>query len=838
MMPKVFKLIFEDELEDLKPEENEISSKISSVNNVKLKTFTDSFEEKHTIYFKTITDIYPTLLAMIEVAASIRLRAPFPERFAECRIVVNRDFNVTGMGSIKVVFSRLLCKHEELPKDLKEQALVCPSTDTLIEHKIVEILLPRFIIADDDVHPFNLSLTYGLDYDSAFYFITAYLKGLRWNEILNLIESPLKRFNLKVRYLDNFPYQDAATHAPTYDHPLNWNISIPWFKKAGKQYANPEAFRALAEHPLFQEQLFFTLLTELLFIDHTIRQDDLDTYFSDLKFNYQTLDPDKKKTLETTHPDLFNSETNDMLFSEWMLKIFKKIDNRLLKASVLYPGCPKNTRDIKIMALSQYLLNHPSAYKKIHAKICEMNVFRQIEFQAVYSLTTLEKRYHEIFRDSHGLVLTHLLHTYQMLLSDLQKWTENSQVKLLNASDLFNENSFELSNSYEALKTLYEAFKKALSKYYETPFIALSRECNEQFCFEIQKISEKGMEITSEFSEESNWQKPFSDLFSDLAMMTKGLKFETHLGNADDAFMAMNPIYERIHLNDHTDPLIVSEVVESIFLWVDKNPLSSLKKCLLGIDVSFEKDALAYLEKDENGTTSEKLAWVFCEAAIKAPHFNNLFLRAILEMMWEEAPLSFYPSRFYVQSALEYGHFNDALYLPNVLDYAKNHPSLFHPHVPHREERFYRNFFSWILTRPQDFLEEKVSHAFNNYLNQYSGMKGWWSGPQRKPGIEKRSAEFKEGKLSNDAFISMLFSEGGVDSSFNIFLFKALWESIRDNQRDVTFLSQNYPRIFSTESFEPFLQGLKAAIEARSKEPVSSSISFRLNFSYHDEYSS
>src|SRR6185437_9946651 len=105
---------------------------------------------------------------------------------------------------------------EVVPIDPRERECVIPSTKTLIENNIIELLLGRWFLDDDDGHPHNLSLAGDIDFDMFWYWFTIHMKKSR-----PIIGIPKTHVNLTVRDWEDFPnVKDAKPyHWPAYTHP-------------------------------------------------------------------------------------------------------------------------------------------------------------------------------------------------------------------------------------------------------------------------------------------------------------------------------------------------------------------------------------------------------------------------------------------------------------------------------------------------------------------------------------------------------------------------------------------------------------------------------------------
>jgi hypothetical protein len=208
---------------------------------------------------------YPEMLAKMSVAASLFKRLFQGKNSAEERLVFDNNDKLVGTLSIAIDgFKPFNYASEPIPLDTTSREQVIPSTKTLINKNIMEILLGRWYLDDDDAHPHNLGFagddSADIDFDMFWYWFTIWAKEPR-----PVIGVPKKRVNLTVPDWESLPIvrHSMPYHWVTYEAPgqetlpavLPGTMQGPILSKIlPKAYADPSQFEQLASEPKAQEQ--------------------------------------------------------------------------------------------------------------------------------------------------------------------------------------------------------------------------------------------------------------------------------------------------------------------------------------------------------------------------------------------------------------------------------------------------------------------------------------------------------------------------------------------------------------------------------------------------------
>lgn len=396
--------------------------------------------------FKPVDPTYPPLLSRYSVAYSVWLRMIIGERAAEERLVYDSRGAIVGSMSIKLPKYRPLLggvagRNNVLkPGSSEEDARVMlPDVKTLEEYNAAELLIADWLTQDEDRHDGNWSLDGTIDNDMRGYGITSLIKGIRW--ILRKLEAVIhKVMEMRREDLDNFPCIKGRTYWPA--NPL------PGFTEAWKRYnLNPQAFRDLAQSPVFVQQMFTVMLRVLVVWQPNVLRARLTEYLGDEKLDYKALDTEevppgifetlaspfmgsstpKSRKLEEQYPKFFSPEANEKPFVDHILGVFTAMHNEFRDITVLYPGCEAceedsaNQRPKRIAkpAFHRFLLECPEAWQAAknwvitqNSRISASERLLQNASSSVqdalgarasdthFDMDLLERNYHEIWRDA------------------------------------------------------------------------------------------------------------------------------------------------------------------------------------------------------------------------------------------------------------------------------------------------------------------------------------------------------------------------------------------------------------------------------------------------------
>lgn len=358
---------------------NEASSSESqsSANKVSKVTFLDIDGQEKQAYFKPISENYPVLLAKFSVAASVLMRLSLGERAAEDRLVYDADGNICGTVSIALKnfkpFNFLL---DGLPYDEAEKEQVCPSTGTLIQHNIMELIFFSWFLGEDDLHPNNIGLSGRLDWDMLFYPITEIIKGPR-TFIGGSAEGKIELSEEDFSNLPELANTKRHTHWPTHPWPGNANYL--------KKFPNHDAFINLGKNDArfydsvndrwvsAQEQLYTAALKALLTWQPEVVKLRLQDALGDEPLNFTALPENKVKQLQDCFPEFFNLESNSASFVECMIKIYQEFYDKLYYTVTNYTADGKNNYGELRHAFYKFLLENPGAYNSIAEWVKEEN---------------------------------------------------------------------------------------------------------------------------------------------------------------------------------------------------------------------------------------------------------------------------------------------------------------------------------------------------------------------------------------------------------------------------------------------------------------------------------
>ncbi len=532
---------------------------------------------------------YPELLAKISVAISLFKRLFQGKRSAEERLVFDDQDKLVGTISFNVPgFKPFNFINEAIPAQANAKELVIPSTKTLIENNIMEILLGRWFLDDDDGHPHNMSLAGDIDFDMFMYWFTIHIKNPR-----TLIGIPKTRVDLTVADWEHFPnVKDSKPyHWPPYKHPGQETIPsvIPGqgqilTRVLPKPYADPVQFENLAGDPEAQEQKFAAALKALLTYQPDMMRRRLAELFGDLTLNYTSLDAtsvELRDTYEKAFPQLCNEKTNAEPFIDFIMKMYQEHYDNLYRVVVFYMGTDNNGYGVPLQATCNALYGKPSFYRNIEAWVKAQNEMmpstgkeETLKEEALlkFDLPELQKRYHQVWRDAFAPYLKELLHdSYNLTKKVLLKVSSEADVTKLEATELLGKktNDATLTNAWElfgkvpelsrdkveplihvdkenglreALFLLLEftsKFNAAAKKYYEKERKDLTEDDNLLFSKQLSELySDYNLKIRTQISQglahTSTLGTEFNRIANSLKQFTEQANFQLHLTTCDE----------------------------------------------------------------------------------------------------------------------------------------------------------------------------------------------------------------------------------------------------------------------------------------------------------------
>lgn len=610
----------------LKKSQLEFLTAGSAVSNGSHQIYRVNFIEqgvKKTAFYKSIDSAhhYPELLALISVATSAFKRSFQGEYSAEERLVFDDDERPVGTLSIAIEeFSSLNCKGEAEPLEPNAKELAVPSTKTLIESNMMQVLLGRYFLDDDDSHPQNIgfagSHAADIDFDMFWYWFTIWMKEPR-----AIIGVPKKHVSLTVRDWEAFPRTCDAKHYhwPTYERPGEQTLlnAVPEPVQATivspvltrtlpKAYPDPQAFQQLANSPEAQEQKLFAALKILLVYQPAMMRARLTELFGSLPLNYTSLGQVLSAKYETEFPSLCNAKTNVLPFADFMMSLYQKHYDSLYRVVVFYMGCPNNGFGVPLPPTYQALYEKPSLFKKIKEWVVEQNktLYSKEQSAVQYNCDELKNRYHQIWRDAFAPRLKTLLHCLSTLITavtNLSKKTDkltldqsfinfsvllreqDSKTKVdvpfTRASELFGtllnvlpkeqimreiavEPDSDLGRGLQGLIDFTNELSAYTKIYYDKSCAELTDEDSTVFVSNIEALCTKyKRSIRQSLSYTSSYSTTFADVEDDLALFAKQADFPIHLITRD------KPMHAAAIELPLTHEETKAQFNEALFLW-------------------------------------------------------------------------------------------------------------------------------------------------------------------------------------------------------------------------------------------------------------------------------
>lgn len=767
---------------------------------------------------------YPELLAKMSVATSLFKRIFQGKRSAEERLVFDDKDQLVGTLSINVEgFKPFNFASEPAPAESNAKELVVPSTKTLIEKNIIEILFGRWFLDDDDSHPHNLSLAGDIDFDMFWYWFTIYMKSPRAG-----IGIPKTRVTLTVADWEHFPNirDPKLYHWPSYKHPGQESIPdvIPGQgqilnKVLPKPYADPTQFEKLAQEPVAQEQKFAAALKALLTFQPDMVRNQLTELFGDMPLNYTSLDDtnvELRITYEKTFPQFCNEKTNVKKFVDFIMDMYQEHYDNLYRVVVFYMGCENNGYSVPLPATFNTLYHKPSFYREIEAWVKEQNeiVYSKDLPAFQYDLPELQKRYHQVWRDAYAPTLKELLHgTYKLtnrLLTEvsnkgsIEVSTEVIETKdigknpndasLTKAWDLFGDLPIlskeklmplirvdKQSNFREALLLLIE-FTNHLNEitktYYEKERQNLTEKDNLVFSSQLSQLyTEYNLRIRQGLQHTGTFASEFNVISTRLKQFTEQVNFQLHLTTTDEQMKetAVTSISKEILPLNNVD--LIKQFNTSLFLWARGLRPDVFNQYIIEIiDTKYksilslrqrEKPVKDYLLISNNETCDNRLAYIFSSANGEAGALNVLLIEHLTPLMLQSQHITS------IKAAIKDGTFNTPanldLYTRATVSYSSDAPRLIHLYSVEGMQLFHKTMYSWI----EKLDSAKFKGIINAAMAEYEKHIWGWS-TSRRAEVEGYYRYKSQAKI-----LGLIFVNGRDSSTLNGYLFQKIIDTMK-----------------------------------------------------------
>ncbi|PJD93380.1 MAG: hypothetical protein CK426_08525 [Legionella sp.] len=790
-------------------------------------SFTEQGKKK-TAYFKRIdsTHHYPELLALMSVAASAFKRSFQGDHSAEERLVFNEQEQLVGTLSITVdQFKPFNFAEEPVPANYIAREQVIPSIRTLLEKNIIEILVGRYFLDDDDAHPHNLGFAgdhaADIDFDMFWYWFTIWMKEPR-----PVIGVPKTSVMLTVSDWETFPViKDAKIyHWPTYQHPGEATLPsvvpgqgslLPMILP--KPYADPSQFQELARHSDAHRQKFAAALKILVTHQPDVMRARLYELFGDMPLNYTSLSQELIHRYEASFPSLCNLQTNTEPFVQFIMNLYQKHYDNLYRVVVFYMGCEDNGHGVRLSPTCELLHSKPSFYKDIVKWTDNEN--RSIEDEALqYNKELLKKKYHQIWRDAFAPKLNQLLRETFKLTTDLLSHTVSQKKRstyvppsLITGKDVLDENftmSLDYFSTFSALKLdefqssmdvdrdsdLYDAVKLLIAftntfydlvkQYYQKSYLLLTDADNTNFIEAIGQLQkEKVLKIREKLANTSSWANDFFTISSGLKVFIEHIWFQMHLASTDEQMMNTWTNIKERELRACDDPEVLGNFNDALFNWARMMAPHDLTHLLLDIvNKNYfglrKTEVVRYLSDSGDESGDNRMAYILSSGSNSQGTLNTLLIQNLIPRVLQTRPSTSINAAMRSSEASYYL----GVLVESSVRFAKEDARFVHLYNTHCIKLFYQTLFSWVRTLPKSQFDAIVKDALKQYSNQLSLLKLSIWAPNRK----QEAKHVIQSTLDQAKALALIFVKGEHSSSLNGILFHSFVGALQEEIRNAT----------------------------------------------------
>lgn len=782
-------------------------------------------------YYKPISEEhkYPVLLGKISVAVSVFKRLFQGKRTAEEFLVVDKNNNIVGTLSEALEnFEPLNYTDEPIPEDKDKKERVIPSKKTVLEKNFIEVLFARWFFGDDDGHPHNMGLSgppptcmaSDIDNDMFLYWFTVYIKGAR--PIIGVTNT---KSNLTSRDWEGFPHvvDPRPYHWPTYQYP--GETSLPQIvpgqgmvlsQALPKAYAESVNFKSLNQLKEAHEQKFAVALKALLTYQPEMLRKRLEEHFGDMSFDFTSLGPELASIYQQNFPLLCTAETNAKPFVDFMMKVYQETYDNAYRVVVFYMGCENNGYGLPLKATYNELYHKPSYYKNARKWIEEQNktLLSKEDKSTHFNLEELDRRYHQVWRDSLAPSFKDLLEQSYALTQNLFKLAANNveiiKINTKNTTDNDLTSTWDLFGNFPELKLpnldvdkkselrtaaelsieFTNKFKDIVKNYYRLQRHNLNkhaepdRDPNAIFCRELKRLVESYKnKIRNALAHDTTWADSFNRIITGLEKLSVQADLLNHLLDTDEQVnereRLTTPTTAELLPATHVDTL--QKYCSSLFAWVNTLPADKFQDEITRIVDNEYAPALAmlsyrkrsdpvkdYLAVSKNDNNANRLAYILCSGSNEVGSLNRALISHFTPLMLPTSGLQS------INKAHQDGSFTKQLdtYVKATIAYARTDSHV--THVLHRKTHellkddaregslFSKAIMDWADGLPNN----KFRALVNSALDAYSSG-SWWS--TRKNEVSGYLNSKNQSKV-----VALILLKGEQTSSLSSILFRKI----------------------------------------------------------------
>nr|WP_277619259.1 hypothetical protein [Legionella norrlandica] len=575
----------------------------------------------------------------------------------------------------------------------------------------------------------------------------------------------------------------------------------------------------MAHEPEAQEQKFAAALKILLTFQPEMVRKRLVELFSDMTLNYTSLDETDvalRSLYEREYPHLCNGETNIKPFVDFVINLYQMHYDNLYRVVVFYMGCKNNGYGVPLPETCSALYCKPSFYKNIleWAKTQNATIFSKDDSSIQFDEKELQKRYHQIWRDSHAPIFRDLLHdsyaltnkllqqvsTYHVVLDEVEG-KKTTDYSLTNAWELFGtmpELSIEKieplisvdknSNLRPALLLLVDFTNKfhAVAKtYYERNREDLTEEDNLAFSEQLMQLcATYDVKIRQNLAHTSTLASEFNQISNALKQYTGRINFQLHLTTTDEQMKQATGIAISKEVLPHTNEQVIRQFNDSLFLWAKNLRPEDLTHYVNEIiDTKYAptiellskrhraQPVKDYLQASLKESGDNRLAYILSSADNDTGALNTLLVQNLTPYVLQSYYL---PS---ISNAVKEGNFNRdiGIFTKAAVDFAKQDKRFTHLYSTEGVKLFYETMYDWIDKLPNTQFDGLLESALKEY--EAGLWKSWWGANSRRKEVTKYCEKYSQPKI-----IAMTFLNGDDSSSLSSILFDKIIAAI---QKDV-----------------------------------------------------
>jgi hypothetical protein len=442
-----------------------------------------------------------------------------------------------------------------------------------------------------------------------------------------------------------------------------------------------------------------------------------------------------------------------------------------------------------------------------------------------YKLDTLEKKYHQIYRDSYfprlrnvnNALITIIKEVSGQLGKESVKSSDNTQqikigdIEFMKSTrskesdtvtsvsqllgeqltsdvpllSIVTEESNDLNKGLDAIIPLQAELFKTIKKYYG--LTELTHEDNKNFYMQLHEFACEIDDLNRYFGKNNEWGRCVSFAYQELMDIQASLPFARHLTRPDKDlsdpkhFTTATPIMRECHTDE-----VAADFIKALFLWAEKTEPKVFRDIVNNVLIHEYKPSsynffasrtrgatiLPYLKR-EDVSNADKLAFIFSEGGLTSTSLNTKLIDKIAQFLIDDKTLMIDLSPIRNAMKPPAPSFQADYFAKKLQAHVNKQESYQIPNSPTMIDKIAHAMYEWCNNK--DDFNKYITNIHSSYKSGLS----WWT-------TARDIGEYlSKGNNCNGQILFVIFSERGTEeNSLNTILFNQV---LKDMLKDDVF---------------------------------------------------